>query len=313
MRALISGIGGQDGRFLTEHLLSLGYEVHGLVRRVSQRDQVVLAGLAATATLHDGDLTDSTSLRRAVAAADPQEVYNLAAQSFVGTSWTQPELTYDVNAMGTLRFLEACRQHNPKIKFYQASTSELFGNEPAPQNEQTRLSPRSPYGTSKLAAHWSVINYREAYGMFACCGILGNHESHLRGTEFVTRKITKALGAIKRGEDVTLKLGNLSSKRDWGYAGDYVVAMQRMLQQTQPKEYVIATGKAYTVAEFLQAACDYLGVSRDNQRIQVDPNLFRPAEVNHLQLDASLARRDLDWEPTVDFQQLVELMCDYDR
>lgn len=313
MRAFVTGIPGQDSIFLVEHLLSLNYEVHGLVRRSSQRNQDVMAGLAANVTLHDGDMLDSTSLRRAVAKADPQEVYNLAAQSFVGTSWSQPELTHEVNATGTLRLLEACRHHNPKIKFYQASTSELFGNEPAPQNEQTRLSPRSPYGTSKLSAHWSVINYREAYGMFACCGVLGNHESHLRGTEFVTRKITKALGAIKRGEDVTLKLGNLSSKRDWGYAGDYVIAMQRMLQQPTPQEYVIATGKAYTVEEFLCAACRYMGIARDNPRIQVDSNLFRPAEVNHLQLDASRARQDLDWEPTVDFQQLVELMCEHDR
>ena len=313
MRAFITGICGQDGRFLVDHLLSLNYEVHGLVRRVSQRDQSLLAGLAANVTLYDGDMTDSASLRMAIEKADPTEVYNLAAQSFVGTSWTQPELTHDVNAMGTLRLLEACRQHNPRIKFYQASTSELFGNSPSPQNEQTRFAPRSPYGTSKLAAHYSVINYREAYGMFACCGILGNHESHLRGTEFVTRKITKALGAIRRGEDVTLKLGNLSSKRDWGYAGDYVIAMQRMLQQQSPRDYVIATGEAYSVEEFLCAACRYTGIARNNPRIQVDPNLFRPAEVNHLQLDARHARQDLDWGPTVDFQQLVELMCDHDR
>lgn len=312
-RALITGITGQDGQFLTTYLTQLGYSVHGVVRHVTQPNTVVRSELAARgAVLHEGDMLDQGSLSRIVAEVQPHEVYNLAAQSFVGLSWQQQELTHAINADGTRRLLDACRRECPSVRFYQASTSELFGNSPAPQNELTPFAPCSPYATSKLTAHYTVINYRESYGMHAACGILFNHESELRGKRFVTRKITSTLAAMHKYPELVLELGNLDAKRDWGHAEDYVKAMHTMLQRPVPQEFVLATGVTHTVEEFLQQACEFFRIPRDSARIKVNPNLFRPAEVNELCGDATKAREALGFRPRVTFKELVHRMCVHD-
>jgi GDPmannose 4,6-dehydratase len=310
-KALITGITGQDGSYLAELLLAKGYEVHGLVRRTS------LPHLDRLTCQHDvhlveGDLLDTGSLLRVVDATEPDEVYNLAAQSFVGTSWQQPELTGEVTGLGALRLLEAIRQTNPKIRFYQASSSEMFGKVQAiPQSENTPFYPRSPYGVAKLFAHWSTVNYRESHGLFAASGILFNHESPRRGLEFVTRKITDAVARIKLGLAHELRLGNLDARRDWGYAGDYVQAMWLMLQQPEPRDYVIATGETHSVKDFVQAAFAHVGLDWQ-QFVVVDPALVRPAEVDLLIGDPGRARSELGWEPRVKFAELVAMMVEAD-
>jgi len=313
-RALITGITGQDGSYLAEFLLEQGYEVHGLVRRTSTQGLTRIAHLGGRLTLHDGDLCDQASLLRVVQAARPHEVYNLAAQSWVPGSWTAPAATAEVTALGVLRMLEAVRTVDPTIRFYQASSSEMFGL-PVPgqhmQNEQTRFWPRSPYGVAKVFGHHITVNYRESYGIFACSGILFNHESPRRGLEFVTRKVTRAAARIKLGLDQELRLGNLDARRDWGYAGDYVRAMWLMLQQTEPDDYVIATGRSHTVRELVEVAFEYLGLD-PAAHVRVDPALLRPADVAHLCGDAAKARARLGWQPTVNFAQLITMMVDAD-
>jgi GDPmannose 4,6-dehydratase len=313
-RALITGITGQDGSYLAEFLLEQGYEVHGLVRRTSIQGLTRIAHLAGRLTLHDGDLCDQGSLLRVVQAARPHEVYNLAAQSWVPGSWTAPAATAEVTALGVLRMLEAVRTVDPTIRFYQASSSEMFGL-PVPgqhmQNEQTRFWPRSPYGVAKVFGHHITVNYRESYGIFACSGILFNHESPRRGLEFVTRKVTRAAARIKLGLDQELRLGNLDARRDWGYARDYVRAMWLMLQQTEPDDYVIATGQSHTVRELVEVAFEYLGLD-PAAHVRVDPALLRPADVAHLCGDAAKARARLGWQPTVNFAQLITMMVDAD-
>ncbi|MCL6503281.1 MAG: GDP-mannose 4,6-dehydratase [Pirellulales bacterium] len=313
-RALITGITGQDGSYLAEFLLEQGYEVHGLVRRTSTQGLTRIAHLAGRLTLHDGDLCDQGSLLRVVQAARPHEVYNLAAQSWVPGSWTAPAATAEVTALGVLRMLEAVRTVDPTIRFYQASSSEMFGL-PVPgqhmQNEQTRFWPRSPYGVAKVFGHHITVNYRESYGIFACSGILFNHESPRRGLQFVTRKVTRAAARIKLGLDQELRLGNLDARRDWGYAGDYVRAMWLMLQQTEPDDYVIATGQSHTVRELVEVAFEYLGLD-PAAHVRVDPALLRPADVAHLCGDAAKARARLGWQPTMNFAQLITMMVDAD-
>ena len=336
-RALVTGITGQDGSYLAELLLEKGYEVHGLVRRSSSFNRARIDHLRADRRfgrrlfLHYGDLSDADSLHEAVKVAKPQEVYNLAAQSHVGISFRQPTYTADVVALGTLRLLEALRQLAPEARFYQASSSELFGKaEQVPQNEKTPFHPRSPYAVAKLFAYWATVNYREAYGLFACNGILFNHESPRRGENFVTRKITKAVAefALLLREE-PLPLGNLDARRDWGFAGDYVEAMWRMLQQEQPDDYVVGTGETHSVREFCELAfreigvelvwegsgVEERGVDRATGRtlVVVDPRYFRPAEVELLQADPRKAREKLGWQPRVSFSELVQLMVQADR
>ena len=314
-RALITGITGQDGSYLADLLLAKGYEVFGLERRSSQKKRDNIEHLLrAGHKIHfiSGDLLDESSLVHALKESKPHEVYNLAAQSFVPDSWTQPVFTGEVTGLGVVRMLEAIRQVDPKIKFYQASSSEMFGKTiEFPQNEQTRFYPRSPYGAAKLYGHWMTVNYRESYGIFAASGILFNHESPRRGLEFVTRKITHAAASIKLGLARELRLGNLDAKRDWGYAGDYVEAMWRMLQQKKPKDYVIGTGEAHSIREFVEEAFDHLDLDW-KKYVKTDKKFMRPAEVNHLLADASAARRELGWKPTVNFKQLVQMMVDED-
>ena len=309
MKALITGINGQSGSYLAELLLSKGYEVHGLVRRSSSHNTARIDHIIDQIHIHQGDLTDSISLFDAFYAAQPEEVYNLAAQSLVSTSFRAPEYTADVDAVGTLRMLEMCKNFG-RPKFYQASTSELFGKvRETPQNENTPFYPRSPYGVAKLYGYWATVNYRESYGMFACNGILFNHESPRRSEEFVTQKIVKAAVRIKKGLQETLELGNLDAKRDWGYAPDFVRAMWMMLQHVQPNDYVIATGETHTVREFLEEAFTYLGIDwRDY--VVINSKFFRPAEVNLLLGDASKAKRVLGWEPQVKFKELVKIMVE---
>ena len=304
-RALISGITGQDGSYLAELLLAKGYEVHGIIRRSSSFNTGRIDPFFDRLHLHHGDMIDGGSLRRLVGDVQPDEVYNLAAQSHVRVSFDEPEYTHNVNALGTLRLLEACRDMGP-IRFYQASSSEMFGSSPAPQNEKTPFHPRSPYGVSKLAAHWYARHYREAHGMFVACGILFNHESPRRGETFVTRKITRALG---RG-DKTIALGNLDARRDWGFAGDYVEAMWRMLQLREPVDCVVASGLSHTVREWLDEACR---VSGRTIEVTHDPRYDRPSEVNDLCGAAAPACLALDWEPRVDFKGLVQMMVEADR
>lgn len=304
-RALISGITGQDGSYLAELLLAKGYEVHGIIRRSSSFNTGRIDPFFDRLYLHHGDMTDGGSLRRLVGDVQPDEVYNLAAQSHVRVSFDEPEYTHNVNALGTLRLLEACRDMGP-IRFYQASSSEMFGSSPAPQNEKTPFHPRSPYGVSKLAAHWYAQHYREAHGMFVACGILFNHESPRRGETFVTRKITRALG---RG-DKTIALGNLDARRDWGFAGDYVEAMWLILQHVEPRDFVIATGASHTVREFFDEACCYVA---HTPKITHDPKYDRPTEVYDLCGHASYARSVLGWKPRVDFKGLVQMMVEADR
>lgn len=321
-KALITGITGQDGSYLTEFLLKKNYEVHGIIRRSSnfntQRlDHIYIDphNTQARMKLHYGDLTDASSLRKWVDAICPDEVYNLAAQSHVGVSFENPDYTADVVATGALSLLEAVRIHientGRKVKYYQAGSSEMYGATPPPQNENTPFHPRSPYAVSKLAAHWYSVNYREAYGMFASNGILFNHESPRRGENFVTRKITRAVGRIKIGLQKKLYLGNLKASRDWGFAGDYVEAMWLMLQQDKPDDYVVATDDSHTVEEFLKEAFEYVELDW-KEHVLIDPRYFRPAEVDNLRGDSSKARKLLGWAPKVGFKQLVAMMVDSD-
>jgi len=311
-KALITGITGQDGSYLAEFLLEQGYQVIGMVRRTSTINFDRIRHIQDKITLVQGDLLDQMSLVDILREHRPQEVYNLAAQSFVPTSWKQPVLTGEFTALGVTRMLEAIRIVDPTIRFYQASSSEMFGKvQEVPQNEKTPFYPRSPYGVAKVYGHWITVNYRESYGIFACSGILFNHESPRRGLEFVTHKVTHGAARIKLGIADHLALGNLDARRDWGYAGDYVRAMWLMLQQPQPDDYVIATGETHSVRELCQEAFGYLDLDWEKY-VVVDPTLLRPAEVDHLVGDASKAGRVLGWEPTVTFRELVRMMVDAD-
>jgi GDPmannose 4,6-dehydratase len=311
-RALITGITGQDGSYLAELLLEKGYEVFGMTRRASTENVERIAHLIDRLTLLQGDLLDPPSLDAALRTAQPQEVYNLAAQSFVPTSWNQPVLTAEFSAVGVTRVLEAIRAVDPAIRFYQASSSEMFGKvREVPQTEMTPFHPRSPYGVAKAYGHHITINYRESYDLYAVSGILFNHESPRRGLEFVTRKISDGVARIKWGLDEELRLGNLDAQRDWGFAGDYVEAIWLMLQQDKPADYVIATGEPHSVREFAELAFGRVGLDATRHIVQ-DPRFFRPAEVDHLLGDASKARAELGWEPKTSFRELVELMVDAD-
>ncbi len=311
-RALVTGITGQDGAYLARFLLTQGYEVHGMVRRSSSENFERIAAVQDQLHLHQADLLDQLSIVRLIDEVRPHEVYNLAAQSFVPTSWNQPLLTGEFTALGVTRMLEAIRLIDRGIRFYQASSSEMFGHVlEEPQNEQTPFWPRSPYGVAKVYGHWITVNYRESYKLFACSGILFNHESPLRGKEFVTRKISHTVARIKLGLASELRLGNLDARRDWGFAGDYVRAMWQMLQQPEPEDYVIATGEQHSVREFAQRAFEHVDLDWHDY-VVVDPALFRPAEVNTLRGDASKARRKLGWTPNVTFRELVAMMVDAD-
>jgi len=310
--ALITGINGQDGSYLAEHLLDQGYRVSGLVRRTSIRNLERVKHLLERIELLNGDLLDQNSLINAVAEAQPDEVYNLAAQSFVPASFSQPVMTGEFTALGVTRMLEAIRIVNPKIRFYQASSSEMFGKvQSVPQDEETKFHPRSPYGVAKLYGHWITVNFRESYGMYAASGILFNHESPRRGEEFVTRKITLAAARIAVGKQKDLRLGNLEARRDWGYTGDFVVAMRLMLQQDSPKDYVIGTGETHTVQDFVDAAFSYLGLDW-RKYVVIDPKLVRPAEVDLLISNPRRAKEELGWTPRVSFHELVRMMVDAD-
>lgn len=312
MKALITGITGQDGSYLAELLLSKGYKVYGIERRTSSPIGERIGHLKNKINILSGDLLDSGSLINALEESCPDEIYNLAAQSFVGTSWNQAELTGEVTGLGVTRILEAMRIVKPDARFYQASSSEMFGMVQAvPQNESTPFYPRSPYGVAKLYGHWITVNYRESYGVHASSGILFNHESERRGLEFVTRKITDGVARIKLGLADELRLGNLDARRDWGHAEDYVKAMWLMLQMDKPDDYVIATGETHTVREFVELAFDRVGLDSNDYVIQ-DPKFMRPAEVDLLIGDSSKARRTLNWEPTIGFQDLVNRMVDAD-
>ncbi|MCJ7785676.1 MAG: GDP-mannose 4,6-dehydratase [Desulfobacterales bacterium] len=317
-RALITGITGQDGSYLAEFLLRKGYEVHGLIRRASTFNTERIDHLyidphdpGARILLHYGDLSDSGQLTNLIYNIQPEEIYHLGAQSHVRVSFDMPEYTGDITGIGTTRMLETIRRSGIKTKFYQASSSEMFGNSLPPQNENTPFRPRSPYAAAKVYGYWIAVNYREAYKIFACNGILFNHESPRRGETFVTRKITRALAKIKLGFERKLYLGNLDAKRDWGFAGDYVEAMWLMLQQDEPEDYVIATGESYSVREFLEESFSYQGLNW-NDYVEIDPRYFRPSEVEYLQGDASKAKKKLGWEPKVHFKELIRLMVDAD-
>jgi GDPmannose 4,6-dehydratase len=320
--ALITGITGQDGSYLSELLLSKGYTVHGIVRRSSTFNTARINHIyedphdkGRRLVLHYGDLTDSTGLRRVLESALPDEIYNLGAQSHVKVSFENPEYTADADAMGTLRLLDCVRDHVAHtarhIRFYQAGSSEMFGAAQPPQNENTPFYPRSPYAVSKVAAHWYAINYREAYNLFISNGILFNHESPRRGETFVTRKITRAVGRIKMGLQKKVYLGNLDARRDWGFAGDYVEAMWKMLQHSEPADLVIATGEAYSVRQFAQAAFSHAGLDW-REHVEIDPTYFRPTEVDYLLGDSTKARQALNWEPKTTFASLVNMMVDAD-
>jgi GDPmannose 4,6-dehydratase len=310
--ALITGINGQDGSYLAEHLLEKGYRVCGLVRRTSIRNLERISHLLDSIELMNGDLLDQNSLINAVADSEPDEVYNLAAQSFVPASFSQPVLTGEFTALGVTRMLEAIRVVNPRIRFYQASSSEMFGKAASvPQDEDTKFHPRSPYGVAKLYGHWITVNFRESYGLYAVSGILFNHESPRRGTEFVTRKITLAAARIAAGKQKELRLGNMEARRDWGFTGDFVEAMRLMLQQETPKDYVIGTGETHTVREFVEAAFAHLGLDWEKY-VVVDPKLVRPAEVDLLISNPRRAREELKWIPRVGFDELVKMMVDAD-
>jgi GDPmannose 4,6-dehydratase len=312
-RALITGITGQDGSYLAEFLLERGYEVHGMVRRSSTEKFDRIEHIRERLTLHQGDLLDQRSLVDTLRAARPDEIYNLAAMSYVAVSWVQPTLTAEFSGIGVTRLLEAMREVCPEARFYQASSSEMFGKVlEVPQSERTPFYPRSPYGVAKVYGHFITVNYRESYGLHCTSGILFNHESSRRGLEFVTRKITWHAAAIKHGLDVKLRLGNLDAERDWGFAGDYVRAMWLMLQQDQPEDYVIATGTAHSVRDCLEIAFDHAGIEIDDH-VEIDPDLLRPAEVEHLVGDAGKARRILGWEPEVSFEQLIRMMVESDQ
>jgi GDPmannose 4,6-dehydratase len=311
-RALITGITGQDGSYLAELLLEKGYEVFGVVRRLSAPNVWRIQHLLPKITLLQADLLDQLSLIKAVEKAQPAEFYNLGAMSFVPASWDQPMLTGEYNAQGVTRALEAVRSVNAKIRFYQASSSEMYGRvREVPQTEMTPFYPRSPYGVSKVFGHYITVNYRESYDLFACSGILFNHESPRRGIEFVTRKVTDGVARIKLGLTDTLMLGNRDAHRDWGFSGDYVRAMWLMLQQDQPDDYVVATGKAHSVQDLVEVAFAHVGLDWQ-KHVGVDERYLRPAEVDHLIGDPSKARKELGWEPTVDFKGLVHMMVDAD-
>ena len=311
-RAIITGITGQDGSYLAELLLSKGYEVVGAVRRTSSPNLERIEHLRDRITLRPADLLDQLSLIQLVEEVKPAELYNLAAMSFVPASWEQPMLTAEFNSQGVTRVLEAIRRVDPGIRIYQASSSEMFGKvREVPQTENTPFYPRSPYGVSKVFGHYITVNYRESYGLFACSGILFNHESPRRGLEFVTRKISDGVARIKLGLASTLSLGNLDAQRDWGFAGDYVRAMWLMLQREKAEDYVIATGVSHSVRELVEAAFERVGLDWQHH-VRLDPALLRPAEVDHLIGDSSKARRELRWEPEVSFRQLVNMMVDAD-
>src|SRR6204780_2450774 len=311
-RALITGITGQDGSYLAELLLAKGYEVIGLIRRSSTLTIERISHIQDQLTLVSGDLVDEVSLINVLRDHRPHEVYNLAAQSFVQTSWTQPVLTGETTALSVTRMLDAIRMVDPDIRFYQASSSEMFGKgQEVPQKESTPFYPRSPYGVAKVYGHWITVNYRESYNMFCCSGILFNHESERRGREFVTRKVTDGVARIKLGLSKVLKLGNLDAKRDWGFAGDYVRAMWLMLQQPQPDDYVVATGETHTVRKLVELAFGAVGLDW-NKYVEIDPSLVRPAEVDLLIGDPSKAFTKLGWKPLVSFEQLVEMMVQSD-
>jgi GDPmannose 4,6-dehydratase len=312
MKALITGITGQDGSYLAELLLEKGYEVFGMVRRSSTENFDRINHLRDKIQLRQAALLDQLSMIRLIEECRPDEIYNLAAQSFVPTSWDQPMLTGEFNALGVTKILEAIRLVDKKIKFYQASSSEMFGKvQEVPQNEKTPFYPRSPYGVAKVYAHWITVNYRESYRIFAVSGILFNHESPRRGLEFVSRKITDHAARIKLGLAKKLFLGNLDAKRDWGYAGDYVRAMWLMLQQKEPEDFVIATGKNHTVRQLAEIAFDHVGLDY-RKHVEVDPRFVRPAEVDVLLGDSSQAQKKLGWKPEVSFEQLIQMMMDAD-
>jgi GDPmannose 4,6-dehydratase len=311
-RALITGITGQDGSYLAELLLDKGYTVFGVTRAGSGRSAERVAHLLDRLTLLEADLLDQDSLIRAIRESEPAELYNLAAQSFVPTSFRQPVVTAEFTAVSVNRVLDAIRAVDPEIRFYQASSSEMFGRaEEVPQTERTAFHPRTPYGVAKAYGHFTTVNYRETYGLFAVSGILFNHESPRRGVEFVTRKITDGVARIKLGLAQEIRLGNLDGERDWGFAGDYVEAMWLMLQQSSPDDYVIATGVEHSVRDFLAAACDHAGLDWE-RHVRVDPSLLRPAEVVNLVGDASKAERELAWRPRVSFEELVAMMVEAD-
>jgi GDPmannose 4,6-dehydratase len=311
-RALITGITGQDGSHLADLLLEKGYEVHGMVRRSSTEAFERIEHVRDRLTLHTGDLLDQRSLVDVMRACDPHEIYNLAAMSFVAASWNQPVLTAEFSGVGVTRILEAMREAAPEARFYQASSSEMFGKvQEVPQTEKTPFYPRSPYGVAKAYGHFITVNYRESYDLFGCSGILFNHEGPRRGLEFVTRKVTHGAAAIKHGLADELLLGNLDAERDWGYAKDYVEAMWLMLQQDEPEDYVIATGEAHSVRELVDVAFSHLDLD-PKQYVRTDPKYFRPAEVDHLIGDASKAREKLGWTPRTSFEELVRLMVDSD-
>ena len=311
-RALITGVTGQDGSYLAELLLEKGYEVHGIVRQASSDNLERIEHLTDQIEIHDADLMDAISLGRLLKQVKPAEVYNLAAQSFIPASWKEPLLTAEVTGLGVVRMLEAIRETDRFIRFYQAGTSEMFGRvQTAPQNEETPLCPRSPYAVAKVYGHWITINYRENYNLFACSGILFNHESPRRGKEFVTRKITHGVAKIKLEMADELRLGNLKSRRDWGFAGDYVRAMWSMLQLNQPQDFVVGTGRTYEVEQFVQLAFSHVGLDwRDY--VVIDPHFFRPAEAGGVVADATKAKGQLGWEPEVDLEGLVAMMVDAD-
>ena len=311
--AFITGISGMDGSHLADLLLTKGYKVYGMERRSSNVSDINTKHLKDKITILNGDITDQNSLLRCLKESNPDEVYNLAAQSFVGESWNTPEQTSNVTGLGVLRILEAIREFNPKIKFYQASSSEMFGRMVEnPANENTPFYPRSPYGVSKLYGHWITKNYRESYNMFACSGILFNHESERRGIEFVTRKISDGVARIKLGLSDHISLGNLEAKRDWGYAPDYVEAMWLMLQQDTPDDYVIATGETYSIREFLDIAFNHIGITDWGPYIKQDPQFMRPAEVDVLRGNSSKAKKSLTWTPKTNFINLVKKMVNND-
>ena len=311
-KALITGITGQDGSYLAEFLLNKGYEVFGLVRRTSILNFERIKHIQDRIELISGDLLDQNSLMNAIKESNPDEIYNLASQSFVPASWKQPVFTGEATALGVTRMLEAIRAVDPKIRFYQASSSEMFGKvREVPQTEKTQFYPRSPYGVAKLYGHWITVNYRESYNMFCCSGILFNHESPRRGLEFVTRKVTNMVAKIKLGLANELRLGNLEAKRDWGFAGDYVRAMWLMLQQDEPEDYVIATGITHSVKDLIQISFDYVNLNWEDY-VVIDPKFVRPAEVDLLLGNATKAREKLGWKSEVDFKSLIKMMVDAD-
>ena len=311
--ALITGITGMDGSHLAEFLIDKGYKVFGMVRRSSNANFININSFKHKIHFVNGDISDQNSLLRCLKDSNPDEIYNLASQSFVGESWNTPEQTSNVTGLGVLRILESIREFNPKIKFYQASSSEMFGRMVQnPANENTPFYPRSPYGVSKLYGHWITINYRESYNLFACSGILFNHESERRGIEFVTRKISNGVAKIFLGIENFISLGNLEARRDWGYAPDYVEAMWMMLQKENPSDYVIATGKDYSIREFLNFAFDVIDIKNWKKYVKIDQRFYRPAEVDVLRGDYSKAKKELGWEPKTDIKDMVQKMVTND-